>query len=71
MAYAVMEDGEIKIDTVYEAAILSKMHWLSYSSGDYDDSDFYMLPGRLNPDIEFERYPEVQIVPVRVDLAAH
>ena len=70
-AFAVLEDGKLKLDTVYSSATLSKMHWLAYSTGDYDDSDFYMLPGRLDSNVEFEKYPEANIVEVAVSIVAN
>lgn len=63
-AFAVKVDGQINIDTTYEYEELSKMHWLSFSSGDYDADDFLMLPGKLKPGVEFAKYPEAQIVRV-------
>lgn len=65
-AFAVKVGGQLKIDTTYEHESLSKMHWLAYNSGDYDLDDFLMLPDRLKPGEEFEKYPEAQIVRVKL-----
>lgn len=66
MPYAVKIGGKVLVDTVYEHEELSKMHWLAYSSGDYDPEDFLMLPRKLMPKIEFEKYPEATTVRVVV-----
>lgn len=71
MAYAVIEHGKLLVNTVYEAPLLSKMHYLAFCTGDYAEEDFYMLPGRLSPDAEFEHYPQAHVVPVSVGLQVH
>ncbi|GLQ26158.1 hypothetical protein [Sulfitobacter pacificus] len=66
MAYAVKVADKVLVDTVYEHEELSKLHWLSYSSGDYDPDEFLMLPGKLTPSVEFAKYPEATTVRVLV-----
>lgn len=66
MAFAVVVEGKLLIDTVYEHACLSKMHYLAFNSGDYDQHDFDYGENKLDPNVEFTHYPDARIVPVAV-----
>ncbi len=66
MAFAVRVAGKILVDTVYEAEVLSKTHWLSFFSGDYYLGEFSHGPDQLDAAHEFAKYPEAEIVRVVV-----
>lgn len=68
MPFCVMEAGRLLVDTTYEHEELAKIHYLSFNTGDYDESDFYHLPGRLSASKEFTKYPDAETVQVALQL---
>lgn len=66
--YAVVKNGKLLVDTVYQTEGLAKFHYLSFQTGDYDQEDFYQKADRLDWNVEFEKYPEAIVVPVAVSV---
>lgn len=71
MAYCVMVAEKLLIDTTYEHEELSKMHYLSFYTGDYDEEEFHHKPDGLKPSIEFTKYPEARTVKVAIQPIRH
>lgn len=71
MPYCVKENGNLLLDTTYEHELLSKIHYLSFNSGDYDESEFHMGPNKLDANKEFENYPLAVTVKVSVSEITH
>lgn len=66
MPFAIIVEGKLLIDTVYEHASLSKFHYLAFNTGDYDQHDFDYGENKLDPNVEFAFYPDARIVRVAV-----